>query len=139
MLSSTLLITHVDWSCAGRVKSEVDPRLYEVANGARVADDEDGEVAVHGKEALGLAKHWTRQAGVAWDQPGREVGVAGVGGRLNGEQVRKGSVELIWKYLQYLRTVGLASGDCSVGRAIASNIRDPRFKSHHQPNFIYQL
>ena len=31
------------------------------------------------------------------------------------------------------------SGGGSVGRAVASNSRDPQFESHHRQNFIYQL
>ena len=33
----------------------------------------------------------------------------------------------------------LGSGGGSVGRAVASDTRDPRFESRHQPNFIYHL
>ena len=33
----------------------------------------------------------------------------------------------------------LGSGCGSVGRAVASDTKDPRFKSRHPQNFIYQL
>ena len=33
----------------------------------------------------------------------------------------------------------VGSGCGSVGRAVASNTRDPRFESQHGQNFIYQL
>ena len=33
----------------------------------------------------------------------------------------------------------LCSGCGSIGRAAASNTRDPQFKSRHRQNFIYQL
>ena len=38
-----------------------------------------------------------------------------------------------------LRTNYLGSGCGSVGRAVASDTRDLRFKSRHWQNFIYQL
>ena len=37
------------------------------------------------------------------------------------------------------RSVIAGSGGVSVGRAVASKNRDPRFKSQHRQNFIYQL
>ena len=33
----------------------------------------------------------------------------------------------------------MGSGGGSVGRAVASNTRDPRFESRHRQSFIYQL
>ena len=33
----------------------------------------------------------------------------------------------------------MGSGGGSVGRAVASNTRDPRFESCHRQNFIYQF
>ena len=38
-----------------------------------------------------------------------------------------------------LQVVLWGSGRGSVGRAVASDTRDPRFESQHRQNFIYQL
>ena len=35
--------------------------------------------------------------------------------------------------------ISQGSGCGSVGRAVASNTREPRFEPHHRQNFIYQI
>ena len=41
--------------------------------------------------------------------------------------------------IKILRMKAMGSGGGSVGRAVASDTRDPQFKSQHLQNFIYQL
>ena len=41
--------------------------------------------------------------------------------------------------VKLLSTLNPGSGGGSVGRAVASNTRDPRFKSRYRRSFIYQL
>ena len=49
-----------------------------------------------------------------------------------------------WLYLniayhRFLRVIDAGSGCGSVGRAVASDTRDLRFKPHHQKSFIHQI